>query len=499
MRRHKLLFSVVMGSAGFVGCWRLDMSHCTNKGGECPELHFCSSCELGNNGCVAEQPSEDCRFIGDDGAGGVDGSGRLDESSSTALTSDSDDDGKATTGAVSTGSGSEGTTAGARCDGDVDCDAARPGCVAGLCVPCNMAENPDAACEAADSGRPLCGTIGTCVPCREGKGGIELGSCEGATPLCDVSTSSCVGCTGHEQCPALAPVPYGACNSETGACFDASQMVHVDGDGGEGIDFTTIGAAIASVGDAATIVIHERDDDLSYQEEVVIGAGRTVALMAALEEVPTWGSPGVSSALVVEQGAQVFVDRLRFRGGTTSMHHAISVRGDGTVLWLDRADVTENNGGGLEVVDSARAVVRSSFIAGIGNVAPAVTLVDGSLVAVYTTLVRSFNPGSPVLSCSGASSVSLRNSFVVNEESGSGQELDCSAPAISTSVVRSTSDASGWFQDFAGGNLSLDMPPAEVFTSARWLAGDPPADINGDARPREAGAVDVVGADRTGS
>jgi hypothetical protein len=49
---------------------------------------------------------------------------------------------------------------------------------------------------------------------------------------------------------------------------------------------------------------------------------------------------------------------------------------------------------------------------------------------------------------------------------------------------------------FANGNfhLSASAPP-DILSSAQWQAGDPAADIDGDARPTEDGTADVAGAD----
>ena len=145
------------------------------------------------------------------------------------------------------------TTGSIPCDDDDDCmTRGAPFCgPAGECTDCDGMNDPDAACAGLDEGTPAC-VDGACVQCTD----AIATECDGTTPICDDEQNLCVPCTEHAQCE-----DSGACDIAEGDCFTTDQEMHVDGDGGQ--DFTTITAAVASVGAAgqALIIIHDAAGD----------------------------------------------------------------------------------------------------------------------------------------------------------------------------------------------------------------------------------------------
>nr|MCH9679938.1 hypothetical protein [Deltaproteobacteria bacterium] len=79
--------------------------------------------------------------------------------------------------------------------------------------------NVDAACEATT---PYC-QGGECMGC-DALGPAFCPSLGPRTPVCDLDTGTCSGCTAHDQCGT------GACRIQTGECFDGDQRLWVAAD-----------------------------------------------------------------------------------------------------------------------------------------------------------------------------------------------------------------------------------------------------------------------------
>lgn len=585
------------------------------------------------DGCVASQPSDDsCYYpcgpqslaespdpqcdqfpptVGGTMSGGEGTTGSTSDSGTSWITEGTaagEDDrgesagllGESSVGVASEGSSSDDDVYG--CFADDECGTPEaPACdrATGACVPCSAAENPNAVCEALDSGTPVC-FEDRCVSCTDEDPGacagltpicVEntcvactaelLGACAGTTPRCDPETRACIGCTAHDQCPVAAPMEEGAaCDLESGACFPEDAVWHVDADdprcddSGDGIPpfpLCTLQAALDRISDRGTVICHNSNpdnEDVAYPHVAVIEGPKTVAILGAVAERPvTLRGPGGATVLAVRGDALVYLEGLEIE--SESIYGAVGleieasrvvardleIHGNwGVGLWLSNAsfsgreifvvrnqaigirldgtssfrgqdvDVGFNSGTGVVVAggslfeaersrfysnygpelqvlglaetEDPRASLRivNSFVAESSDAGgPTISVEHGLAEFLYTSVVGSADAAS--VRCSGAVSVVLRNALVANEGPVA---LECPTAEVVTSYVAAQAeDLSAWFADpaFGNGDLKLAVPPGAVLETGRWRAGDPATDIDGQLRPTQADATDVVGAD----
>jgi hypothetical protein len=98
--------------------------------------------------------------------------------------------------------------------------------------------------------------------------------------------------------------------------------------------------------------------------------------------------------------------------------------------------------------------------------------------------------------------VDIRNSIVVAEEL---ETVACADISVETSAVQDMDILAGntdmgmwntsWFQDVTGHDFHLGTAQAELADIARWMTGDPAADIDGDPRPTVNDTAHWPGAD----
>ncbi|MCX4239629.1 right-handed parallel beta-helix repeat-containing protein [Paraliomyxa miuraensis] len=456
-------------------------SHCSNVGGDatCRERgqgQFCDACVLDNDGCMEEMPGPSCHFVGEPET--------VDSSSSSGGSSSGD----ATQGTTSetdgmTSTGSTTTTTDGPCIVDEDCsDVAAPLCdPAGECVSCEQMSDPNAACAGLDPTTPVC-EAGVCVQCTM----EDATACEGMTPVCDDATNACVGCSAHEQCGEA------ACNLFTGACLPGSAIVHV----GPGQTFTSIGAAVGSfvAGAEGTIIVHQG----TYDEPVTVGGGRVLGLLASNGDLPLWALIGGGAPQLTVNEGTVLIDGLRLSNNGSSMHPGMLLVGG--QAWLDDARVVGNAGGGI-TAQGGELVLRNCFV-GAGVDSNVLNSQSAVVDVLYSTLGANLG-ASTAITCNAASTVTVRNSLVVSRDAG--PEVVCPGASASHTAAEALLDGTDnlalgdmsttWFQDYNGGDFHLTMPPISVANAARWEDGDPPADIDNQARPQIDGAPDVAGAD----
>lgn len=507
----------------------LTANHCANREGDdwCAEQHPDGSlpfCNWGSrecvdppppDGCVVEQPQDACyakcggatsiddeplTVLNDPSCEDVTGSTTDEVTGSDELGDTEDDTGTTdTSGTGETETGSS-TTGPMPCVGLEDCmDASEPYCSnEGLCVACSeapTAEEGDAACAAADVLTPACSDEGTCVACTSS----NVTACEGITPLCDTDAETCIGCTQHEQCPDSAcHIPSliaGADDPDDGACFDVASVVHIDGDGAR--DFASLSAAVDAVDDDAEGVFIVHNWSGNYDEQVTVDGGKAIVFLAADGETPGWvqtiGGAGANPNLRIEDSATVFLHRMLIN--TNADPDGPGVEVSGARLHAQRSRIINNSGGGLGATGGAVVELEGCFVSGAPAVAPAVTANASDLAIRYSTLVRGFNAGNPVLTCTSPTSTTLVDSIVVNETPAGGMELSCPGASVVTSALETTNDASPWFDGVASGNFDLTPAGEAQFSNiAEWNTGDPPTDIDGSPRPTVDGTPDVAGA-----
>jgi hypothetical protein len=489
MRSLLLLYpaGLLLGFAVGAGCSSFMPSHCANLDGDktCATRgggSFCDMCRVDGDECVETRPSDDCYHPRP-----------ADESSTTGdnETTSSNTTLEPTTESAETIMGSM------PCVDHEGCpDAAAPFCEpsSGQCVACNATSDPDAACEGLDPSTPVC--VGDqCMECSP----ENPVACDEQLLLCDGASNTCVGCDEHEQCES------GACELAVGRCFPPDVVVHVDGDGGR--DFPSIVAAVDAVenGGIGVIVVHERNGDASYQDHLVVDAGKTIALLAATGEQPLIQSLMNDYGLRVEgTGTALYMDGL----GVRSNPLASSGRGlevDGALAWIDRSRIVQNMGGGILAENDAELTLRNCFVAGNGYGDPGsfgIEVLDSKALVLYTTVAR--NDGSSIdsIRCMGGL-VDVRNSIIVGRDAGS---IECPGIAISNSALDENiagddnenvgATISGWFLNVNDGDFHLTGLGSATFAGiARWRTGDPRTDIDGDPRPTQDGAEDHAGAD----
>ncbi|MCA9648441.1 MAG: hypothetical protein H6712_19695 [Myxococcales bacterium] len=409
------------------------------------------------------------------------------------------------TGDVSTST----TTGGSGCTSNEECDVDHPYCnEMGDCVPCNDApssDEGDQACADADESHPMCHG-GMCVECSPGPDDPCPGFCHGEDLIC-------VPCVSHDECgPA-------ACNLFDGECLPADRVFMADqSDNYGGLQ----GLVDMADGNGLTIVMG--DGNYGGGAGVTVDGGKLVAFVPAVGATPVWGDTNGnlgSPQLTVEGGTTtVLVDGLRIVDNNSGSDAGVSV--DGARLWVDRSSIVRNDGGALNAVGFANAIVRNSFLGqDFDNVE---TLVVGraSVSLLYSTVAagaENDNGPSYGIHCTDAalSNVVLVNSivFATGYFSDGNVDIECgdfnidigyssiennNSLAIDETVhVNWSSPASAglWFVSHDSGDYHLAGLGASVFAGiAMWQDGDPSTDIDGEGRPSVGGSSDYAGADR---
>jgi hypothetical protein len=363
---------------------------------------------------------------------------------------------------------SSGTTFVAECELSLDCtDPLLPICIDGTCVACTDSDDGDAACEDANADTPVCGDDGACVQCTT----KSPAACGDTTPICDAATSTCVGCTFHEQCE-------DACDIATGACFSGDCVVDVDGS-------TTISA---SIGDGCVLRIAELAGDASYEENLVL-LGNTVALIAVEGSTPTIEGEAGMPTIWITGGANVYLQGLRVVGFADR-----GVEITDASAWIDRTTVAGINGGGIELSNDAYASIRNSFATG-GIDTTTIYAASSSLDLTYSTIIGGFGTGR-ALECTPVGTINVRNSILL--AAGDSPEVGCATEVFEDNVTEiEVGDFDpDWFED--ANNIDYHLTPTApiaIIDAAQWQPGDPLVDIDGDPRPGIRNAADVAGAD----
>ena len=393
-----------------------------------------------------------------------------------------------TTSTSETGSTDDTTTTGPACLDTEDCPNNAPFCIAGACVPCSEAPDPDDTCADANLDLPVC-VDDVCVACREG----DDAACVGATPICDPATNTCVPCSFHAQCP-------GACDIDDGSCIDDAVSIYVDnsvacpGLGDEDDPYCRIEGAIDAVLDGNQGILRIAPGAGQYAEDLLIGAGKTIAMLPWNgEPLLTNAGTGAPTLQVRVNATSAYVEGMRFQNNADDF--AVDVAGG--VLVLDRTSIVRNTAGALRVDGSGAFVtIRNGFVGATLASDVAVDAVQGELSAVYTTFV---GQSDAAVACAPDIDVVLRNSLVVGAYNCALSDVSNTAAETKLAGVNNLSLGAfvdGWFVDADNGDFHLAAIPTDAESHAVWELGDPPTDIDGDARPNRDGAEDAVGGDK---
>jgi hypothetical protein len=386
----------------------------------------------------------------------------------------------------------------------------------GKCVGCDAID-----CNDVSSSTPTCDVpSGTCVECTA----ADTRACEGATPICG-GGSTCVPCTEHGQCPT------GACQLDTGACFET--VLYVDrgspcagADGTPELPFCEIKDAVAQVVQTEPTAIFVNGNTMPYTGQVQIAPNRTIAILRAGNGIAKLEVDALDSVVVNDGSTAYFHDIQISKGDVTK-----GVFCTGGTLWLDRVQIVDRKGLGLEgtmcklvmrrskvylnlagglKLTGGTARVENSFIVTNGGsfaaIAGVVLNSGATFDAVYTTIGD--NDGKAgvedSLDCTGAGAVTLRNAIVFGKTAVT--SVGCDGATATNSVVDSENLTGGmntvievfdpaWFASPEQGNfgVKVDTPFEDA---AQWKTGDPAVDFDGQARPDSDGAADYAGADR---
>lgn len=450
----------------------------------------------------------------------------------TSGTTDPETTSSPTTAASTTSSTSDATTAttgSPGCQSDAVCqadDPAAPFCLSGACVDCAAMPEPDAACMDRDPALPVCDTgSGSCVAC----GPDNPGACGGSTPACDAASHTCVGCDEHTDCPAT------ACDRSTGACFSPDRLIFVDvsaqcdiGDGTIAKPFCLISQAIdeiAAGGPSLGWTVKITTGNYT-QSELVIPPG-TVAAFVGDGGVAKLKST-TAATLQIGANAEIALHKLSFSSNADNP----GVTCTGAQIWASdvtlvlntegyvgancdaefrRAVFYKNTSGGLSVSGGGETRLENTYLSNNGSNATSmyggVTVSQGHrLSAVYTTILNNLSEtGARSLQCSAdAGPVEIRNSVLVAFVLPS---IACASAVFTQSAIdegkqggdtnlqANAADVMTWFEPQISGVYKVKADNA-LKELAKWTAGDPVSDYNGDPRPNTDGSPDYAGADR---
>lgn len=188
------------------------------------------------------------------------------------------------------------------------------------------------------------------------------------------------------------------------ACVPSvSQVFVVDDDGGPGVDFTDLPAAVAAAGDGDCLLVRAG----TYTHFVTSGKGLVLLGDGPATVVSASGVAGRGSRITdVPRTSLVYVDGLTFRGANGSPDFALErlfVGGADTHVTLNDVVLVGTTDGPALAVDGAHVnVLRSSVTGGTGSAPfpsaappgqPAITALDGARVHVAASALRGGDGG----------------------------------------------------------------------------------------------------------
>lgn len=338
--------------------------------------------------------------------------------------------------------------------------------------------------DCTDDMSPVCDD-GMCVQCKE----RQDYACQGATPICDEADNVCVGCTEHAQCGPS------ACNLFTGACVEGP-VVDV---GTQTEDYQSLTGALAVLEDGGTIIVKSRM--APYDETITVDDGRVVAFLAEGSPQPVWQRTAEEAPqLHVLDGSTVLMDGIALRNNISLGQPALQA--EGSMVWLDRSTIAQNDGMGLKAESGADVRLRNCFVGGAVDL-PALSIAGSSLSVHYST-VGGGTGDATAIECDGGSLVAVDDSIIISR--GAGSEVECTmltaANTAANTVLRgSGNEAVGmtmttWFHGYNGGDFHLTAQGKRVFVDkAEWNGGDPRVDFDGDIRATVEGTAEHAGAD----
>jgi hypothetical protein len=319
------------------------------------------------------------------------------------------------------------------------------------------------------------------------------------------------------------------CDTSSGACIDASQIVFVNAATGSGSSCTqakpckTISDGITAVTAGRTYVVVAAG---SYSETVTID-GKTATILGDGADLQPAGLG--QAGIVVLNASTVVIEGLHVHdagGGangdgircavTTSGTPSLTVRqlaidgctGQGIdaascTVTIDRSNISANTGGGVSISGGAATLTNNmidrngGLSSTIGNVKiDSVTALsfDFNTVADGATSNAAFATG---VQCTAVTPVTLSDSFIFGSAAVQVSATNCS---FAYTLSNQTISGSGNATTSAPGFINPTQNNYHIATTSPAVAAANPAatidvDFDGDARPMPAGTHDDIGAD----
>ena len=264
-----------------------------------------------------------------------------------------------------------------------------------------------------------------------------------------------------------------------------------------------------SAAGVAVFVVHEKPGNAPYAESLLVTGGRTIAILGA-EGMRPIVQGAEHHAIRLDPDATLFIENLRFSGFDPGVS-LIPINTSGGRLALDRTEVVDNRGA-VQLGVGTEARLRNTVI-GVSYTSTAAIRVSGaSLDAVYSTFIAEgtgvgVSAAVPAgIACSSPVAVNVRNSIISNVHATTESLWHCDEATVTYSATREAFAGTGnvvvgtrdtdWFAGWPG-DLRLSAEGATVFADiAQWQAGDPPTDLDDNARPTMDGAADYAGGHR---
>ena len=148
-----------------------------------------------------------------------------------------------------------------------------------------------------------------------------------------------------------------------------------------------------------------------------VNGDRMLAILAADGEEPRWiqSDPGAGSQLSIEGSlTTVYLHRMRLTGNLDTDDAAIHLQGGR--VHIQRSQIVDNNGGGIEAESNALVHIENSFVGGSGSVASALTVSSSTASVLYSSLASGTDIFVDVyaIECTSPLLVDIRNSFVAS-------------------------------------------------------------------------------------
>lgn len=370
-------------------------------------------------------------------------------------------------------------------------------CVGGECGACSAASDPDALCAGRSLETPHCdAALGRCVACVPS-------DCGDAEPVCDPD-SGCRACSEHAECPDSACHLSGM---NQGECFALAEVVQVP-------DAATLRTQIGVLIAGEPRVLRLAPTTFAFDEILEIGSAGTELAMLGQPGTRFTGGPtnGAPPLLSVGFDSILYLSAFTISEGPTNAINSSS----GSILWLDdmRIDGYPNVGvSGAGAGHIRRSRISADNVAlvwqgdslemhttslGPGALTGMRTLSSPSLDVRYVTIAGN----TTSLSCDASPGPSgvIRNSLLTGTADPAISGAACELLTYVGNAVDQAGYGSliehydgGWFSDAASSDFRLTPSgAAAVGTPSTWGSGDPPVDIDDEARPRDrAGAPGI--------